>query len=153
MSEINTFQQEKRNFVSPSGDVSFLLRPFINTNKLLWNHTATVIFSCAKTACFRPKACLVLHWCLYKQTNQIDVRNIHPKTGKHERGYKNSVGRKTPHAAVKRDACFVFSYFLIVFLFSVKLLCCFWIESQTQNANKDVHSRHYSYGIFPFKRI
>ena len=39
-----------------------------------------------------------------QKTNQIDVWNIQPKTPKHERHDGCSKSRKSPHAAVERNA-------------------------------------------------
>ena len=87
--EWNIFQHEKRNFVSPSGHVMFYLlykhqwnaKPF-NFNILLLrrrdvscSHSNRVIFTCednmlfsrVKISCFRAKAHLVFHWCLYNK--------------------------------------------------------------------------------------
>ena len=81
-------EHEKRNFVSPSGHVMFSIY-YINTNEipnhfnetvfsyerrdLLCSHRNGDLFTCednmlfphVKISCFRAKAHLVFHWCLY----------------------------------------------------------------------------------------
>ena len=85
----NTFQCEKRDFVSPSDHVMFYFYLYyINTNEipnyftsiafgcercnLLCSHSNGDLFTCEDNMlfsrvriCFRTKAHLVFHWCLY----------------------------------------------------------------------------------------
>ena len=97
--EWNIFQHEKRNFVSPSGHVMFYLlykhqwnaKPF-NFNILLLrrrdvscSHSNRVIFTCednmlfsrVKISCFRAKAHLVFHWCLYNKKEYCMSNSSH----------------------------------------------------------------------------
>ena len=96
------FQHEKIDFVSPSGHVLFYyLFYYINTNEipnhftetvlscerrdLLCSHSNSDIFTCennmlfsrVKISCFRAKAHLVFHWCLYN--NSVYPLNISNK--------------------------------------------------------------------------
>ena len=100
--QVKYFQHEKIDFVSPSGHVLFYyLFYYINTNEipnhftetvlscercdLLCSHSNGDIFTCennmlfsrVKISCFRAKAHLVFHWCLYN--NSVYPLNISNK--------------------------------------------------------------------------
>ena len=110
--QVKYFQHEKRNFVPPSGHIMFYLlyKYQWNTKPFQWNSFScerrdllcsysnhdiftcenNMLFSHVKISCFRAKAHLVFHWCLYNnvllptlrqhldQTNLVTEHPIFP---------------------------------------------------------------------------
>ena len=62
-----------------------------------------------------------------KETNQIDVWNVHSKTRKHKRHDGCSKRRKRPHAAVKRNATSFTSLSILTVIDEFNLRCFLYI--------------------------